>query len=136
GACACAGTVRLDRVRGGRPCTWRPTQAGWRARQRRVLDPPRLCAATRHDDGPFLEGTGRGRRVAQAADLLAAPAGAAMKLAVAKYRIQAPGSFDAFATRLRALLAEPARAGARVAVLPEFLSLELAAMQPAGLRAD
>jgi len=59
-----------------------------------------------------------------------------MKVAVAKYRIQAPDSIDTFASRLRALLAEAARAGAGIAVLPEFLSLELAAMQPAGLRAN
>ena len=59
-----------------------------------------------------------------------------MKVAVAKYRIGAPADFDAFAARQRALLADAARAGAQVAVLPEYLSLELAAGQPPALRAD
>lgn len=59
-----------------------------------------------------------------------------MKVAVAKYRIQAPSDFDAFANRQRVLLAEAARAGARIAVLPEYLSLELAAGQPQALRDD
>lgn len=50
-----------------------------------------------------------------------------MKVAVAKYPIQAPASFDVFAERLRGLLAEAAALGADIAVLPEYLSLELAA---------
>lgn len=50
-----------------------------------------------------------------------------MKVAVAKYPIQAPTSFDVFAERLRGLLAEAAALGADMAVLPEYLSLELAA---------
>lgn len=59
-----------------------------------------------------------------------------MKVAVAKYRIGAPADFDAFAGRQRAVLAEAARAGARIAVLPEYLSLELAAGQPPAIRDD
>jgi len=50
-----------------------------------------------------------------------------MKIAVAKYTIQAPATFDVFAQRQRRLLGEMAAAGVRIAVLPEYLSLELAA---------
>lgn len=49
-----------------------------------------------------------------------------MKVAAAKYLIQAPRSFDAFAERQRRLLADVAAQGAQLAVLPEYLSLELA----------
>lgn len=59
-----------------------------------------------------------------------------MKVAVAKYPIQAPESFDAFSGRLARLLDEAAGQGARVAVLPEYLSLELAAVFAADIRAD
>lgn len=59
-----------------------------------------------------------------------------MKVAVAKYPIEAPQDFDAFASKQQSLLGEAARAGARIAVLPEYLSLELAASQPPALRAD
>ncbi|MET7142629.1 carbon-nitrogen hydrolase family protein [Xanthomonas sp. PPL139] len=50
-----------------------------------------------------------------------------MKVAVAKYPIGAPADFAAFADKQAALLGEAAQAGARLAVLPEYLSLELAA---------
>ncbi len=50
-----------------------------------------------------------------------------MKVAVAKYPIQAPASWAEFAARQRTVLAEAADAGAQLAVLPEYLSLELAA---------
>jgi len=50
-----------------------------------------------------------------------------MKVAVAKYPVGAPGDFAEFADKQAHLLAEAARAGATVAVLPEYLSLELAA---------
>ena len=59
-----------------------------------------------------------------------------MKIAAAKYVIQAPRDFEAFATRQGALLGEAARAGAQLAVLPEYLSLELAAGQPPEQRLD
>lgn len=59
-----------------------------------------------------------------------------MKVAVAKYPIQAPESFDAFSGRLARLLDEAVGQGARVAVLPEYLSLELAAIFAADIRAD
>lgn len=59
-----------------------------------------------------------------------------MKVAVAKYSIGAPASFDAFAARQRAWLGEAASAGARIAVLPEYLSLELAAMFAPEVRGD
>lgn len=50
-----------------------------------------------------------------------------MKVAVAKYPIGQPADFAAFAEKQAALLTQAARAGARLAVLPEYLSLELAA---------
>ena len=59
-----------------------------------------------------------------------------MKVAVAKYAIGAPESFDAFARRQAMLLAEAAAQGARIAVLPEYLSLELAATFDAATRGD
>ena len=42
-----------------------------------------------------------------------------MKVAVAKYPIQAPADFAAFAERQAAMLGVAAAQGARVAVLPE-----------------
>ncbi|KRA41943.1 carbon-nitrogen hydrolase family protein [Pseudoxanthomonas sp. Root630] len=59
-----------------------------------------------------------------------------MKVAVAKYPIQAPAGFAAFAERQAAVLGEAAAQGARIAVLPEYLSLELAATFDAATRAD
>ena len=59
-----------------------------------------------------------------------------MKVAVAKYPIQAPADFAAFAERQAAVLGAAAAQGARVAVLPEYLALELAATFDAGTRAD
>ena len=59
-----------------------------------------------------------------------------MKVAVAKYRIGQPADFDAFAARQRAMLAEAAHAGASLAVLPEYLSLELAATFAPEVTAD
>ncbi|NIJ88449.1 putative amidohydrolase [Xanthomonas campestris] len=52
---------------------------------------------------------------------------APLTIAVAKYPIGRPKDVDAFAARMAALVGEAAAAGARVAVLPEYLSLELAA---------
>lgn len=59
-----------------------------------------------------------------------------MKVAVAKYPIQAPTDFAAFAARQRALLEVARRAGARLAVLPEYLALELAGAFPVDIRSD
>ncbi|MDZ4048109.1 MAG: nitrilase-related carbon-nitrogen hydrolase, partial [Pseudoxanthomonas sp.] len=59
-----------------------------------------------------------------------------MKVAVAKYPIQAPADFAAFAERQAAMLGVAAAQGARVAVLPEYLSLELAATFDASTQAD
>ncbi len=50
-----------------------------------------------------------------------------MKIAVAKYPVQAPGDFSAFADKQARLLEQAAANGAGVAVLPEYLSLELGA---------
>jgi predicted amidohydrolase len=59
-----------------------------------------------------------------------------MKVAVARYAVQAPVDFDAFAQRQDALLAEAAAQGARIAVLPEYLALELGATFDAVTRGD
>lgn len=59
-----------------------------------------------------------------------------MKIAVAKYPIQAPADFAAFAERLTQVLGQAREAGARIAVLPEYLSLELAASLGAPVFAD
>jgi len=59
-----------------------------------------------------------------------------MKVAVAKYPIGAPQSFDAFASKQRELLVEAAHGGAQLAVLPEYLSLELAAMFEPAVQGD
>ncbi|MFT4248756.1 MAG: carbon-nitrogen hydrolase family protein [Pseudomonas sp.] len=50
-----------------------------------------------------------------------------MKVAVAKYPVGQLADFSAFAEKQAALLGQAARDGARLAVLPEYLSLELAA---------
>ena len=59
-----------------------------------------------------------------------------MKVAVAKYPIGEPRDFEAFAARQEALLREAKAGGARLAVLPEYLALELAAMFAAVTRSD
>ncbi|MCR6628225.1 MAG: carbon-nitrogen hydrolase family protein [Pseudoxanthomonas sp.] len=59
-----------------------------------------------------------------------------MKVAVAKYAIQAPADFSAFAARQAQVLGDAATQGARIAVLPEYLSLELAATFDAATQAD
>jgi len=59
-----------------------------------------------------------------------------MKIAVAKYRIGAPGDFAAFADRQWRALREAAGRGARIAVLPEYLSLELGATFEAHVAGD
>lgn len=59
-----------------------------------------------------------------------------MKVAVAKYPIGAPGDFEAFASKQAVFLREAKARGARLAVLPEYLSLELAAMFDDKVRGD
>ncbi len=59
-----------------------------------------------------------------------------MKIAVAKYPVDAPQRFDDFAEKQRRWLREAATAGATVAVLPEYLSLELGATFEAPIRDD
>ncbi len=59
-----------------------------------------------------------------------------MKVAVAKYPIGEPRDFEAFASKQQALLREAKTRGAQLAVLPEYLSLELAAMFDDATRAD
>ena len=59
-----------------------------------------------------------------------------MKVAACKYPVGRPADFAAFADKQRRLLGEAASLGARVAVLPEYLSLELAALYPPAVYAD
>ena len=59
-----------------------------------------------------------------------------MKIAVAKYPLDAPQRFDDFAEKQSRWLREAAAAGAHVAVLPEYLSLELAAGFEPAIRGD
>ncbi|MCC8362673.1 carbon-nitrogen hydrolase family protein [Lysobacter sp. A6] len=59
-----------------------------------------------------------------------------MKVAVAKYAIGMPTGFDSFAARQRDILVQAAHTGAQVAVLPEYLSLELAATFDDAVRSD
>jgi predicted amidohydrolase len=59
-----------------------------------------------------------------------------MKVAVAKYPVGAPRDFTEFADKQTHLVAEAAQAGATVAVLPEYLSLELAATFDAAISAE
>ena len=59
-----------------------------------------------------------------------------MKVAVAKYPIGEPGDFQAFAAKQERVLREAKAQGAQLAVLPEYLALELAAMFDAEVRGD
>ncbi|MGY0504681.1 carbon-nitrogen hydrolase family protein [Luteimonas sp. e5] len=59
-----------------------------------------------------------------------------MKIAAAKYPVTAPRDFTAFAEKQAALLAEARAAGAELALLPEYLALELAAGFEPATRAD
>lgn len=59
-----------------------------------------------------------------------------MRIAVAAYPLQTLSSFDAWADKQGRLLAEAKALGAGLAVLPEYLPLELAGIQPAAIRED
>lgn len=59
-----------------------------------------------------------------------------MKVAVCRYPVGMPADFDAFAAKQEMLLEAAARAGAGVAVLPEYLSLEIAAAFASDVRAN
>jgi len=59
-----------------------------------------------------------------------------MRIAVGKYPIEAPADFDAFAAKQARMLAQAAGQGARIAVLPEYLSLELGATFAPDVRSD
>jgi len=59
-----------------------------------------------------------------------------MRVAAARYAIGMPPDFDAFAAHQRRLLGDAAAQGARIAVLPEYLALELAATFDDGVRSD
>ena len=51
-----------------------------------------------------------------------------MKVAACKYLVGEPRDFEAFAAKQEALLREAKARGAQVAVLSEYLALELAAV--------
>lgn len=59
-----------------------------------------------------------------------------MRIATAQWRIERPASFAAWRERLQAALAEARAAGAVLAVLPEYLALELAGIFPVAVQAD
>ncbi len=59
-----------------------------------------------------------------------------MRVASAKYPVEAPPDFEAFAAKQARLLGEAAAAGVRIAVLPEYLSLELASTFHEAVRSD
>lgn len=59
-----------------------------------------------------------------------------MKIAVAKYPVDAPRDFAEFAAKQRRLLEQAAAQGAQWAVLPEYLSLELGATLDEPVRGD
>jgi predicted amidohydrolase len=59
-----------------------------------------------------------------------------MKVAVAKYPVGAPRDFTEFADKQAQLVAEAVQAGATAAVLPEYLSLELAATFDVAISAE
>lgn len=59
-----------------------------------------------------------------------------MKVAVAKYPVGAPRDFTDFSDKQAQLVAEAERAGATIAVLPEYLSLELAATFEVAVSSD
>jgi predicted amidohydrolase len=59
-----------------------------------------------------------------------------MRVAACKYPVGTPRDFEAFAAKQAALLGEAKARGARVAVLPEYLALELAAGFEPATRAD
>lgn len=59
-----------------------------------------------------------------------------VRIALAQWQIGKPADFDAFAGRVAAALADAARRGAEVAVLPEYLALELSASFVAEVRND
>lgn len=59
-----------------------------------------------------------------------------MKVAACRYEIGKPAGFQVFADRQRQLLEQAAGEGVRVAVLPEYLSLELAAIHGPQVYAD
>ncbi len=59
-----------------------------------------------------------------------------MRVAVAAYPLETITSFEAWADKQRRLLGEAKALGADLAVLPEYLPLELAGAQPADVRED
>lgn len=59
-----------------------------------------------------------------------------LRLALAQWTIGSPATFDAFAARVSAAVAEAAQGGAQIVVFPEYLALELAATLAPAVRTD
>ncbi|KAF1710419.1 nitrilase [Pseudoxanthomonas kalamensis DSM 18571] len=59
-----------------------------------------------------------------------------MRIAVAKYPVGKPGKFSAFADKQERLVGDAAEQGAQLAVLPEYLSLELASCFASEVQVD
>lgn len=59
-----------------------------------------------------------------------------LRIACAQYRIGQPADFATYANSMSAAVGEMARAGAQLIVLPEYISLEAAAIFSADIRSD
>ena len=59
-----------------------------------------------------------------------------VKVAACQYPIEPVGSLDAWASKLDRMVGEAARAGAQLAVLPEYASMELVSALPRTVQAD
>lgn len=69
-------------------------------------------------------------------DLPPADPAATLRVAAARYRIDAPADFATFADKQASWLGEARAAGAELALLPEYLSLELGATFDEPIRSD
>src|SRR5690606_29932317 len=136
GACAHARRLCADGVRRGRPRSGRSAPSACAPRQRGVLDRTWLCAPTGHHDAAGLGRAWRGAMQPRAHVLDPAAGGRGMRIAAAKYPVAAPASFADFGDRQRRLLEGVAARGARIALLPEYLSLELGAGFDAAVAGD
>jgi predicted amidohydrolase len=59
-----------------------------------------------------------------------------MRLALAQWRIEKPATWDQFAKRIDAAISNARESGAEIAVLPEYLALELASTLAPDVRSD
>src|SRR5690606_35767246 len=136
GPCTQAWPLPLHRVLRRGPRAGRPAPPARVPAQRCVLARPRLCAPAGTGRPPGVGGDRQGRNRTCADLLVARLEGETMKVAACRYEVGKPADFEAFAARQRALLEQAAAQGVRVAVLPEYLSLELAAIHGPQVYAD